>query len=334
MTTILTDTASDPIWSIPPVTIERQYDISEARAFAEIIPEHVKLKRGDELRDKYDQGKGIRILVGDTGISKFHTTSGDLQNAFRDARDFTGSRSGTEDKNGHGTHCCGIIAADTGDTGTSSIMGQCDLFMGKCLGDSGSGQSSWIAKVIDWGIELKVHVISLSLGGGYSQQVHEACKEAERLGIAVIAAAGNSGRSGVGFPAANNDSVDSIANCTFEYEIAPSSSRGPANDRTDFGTQVYSTYRDSYARLTGTSMACPGDAAVQGAIAALELKHLGQVKRRSLKERHAFCQRFIVDRGRAGHDSDWGHGTIDFAKMILTYEAELQQSEPDLWMWI
>jgi len=318
----------DPIWKVPPFEIVEEYDWEQARAFAETIPEHVELKGGHQLRDRFDRGKGVKVAVLDTGISKRHVQSGDLQNCFKDARDFTGSRYSWDDLHGHGTHCAGIIAADNEDTGTSSILDQCELYAGKVLGDSGSGSSAGIARGVDWAVENGCHVISMSLGGGYSSATHQALRRAEAAGVCVVAAAGNSGRRGVGYPAANNDVCHSIAAVDFNYRIASFSSVGEANDFADFGVNVYSTYRGGgYARLSGTSMSTPNMAAVVGAVMALEFKILGKLVTRRLAEWDKFFRdpRWLVDRGSRGSDSYYGHGTINFPSLIDTYEGELKK---------
>lgn len=321
---------SEPRIGIPPYTIEDTYSALDARAFAETIPEHVDLKNGVELRELFDRGKGVKLAVLDTGIDKDHVDRGDLQKAVKEKKSFISGQS-WDDGNGHGTHCCGIIAADNDQVGTSSILDGCDLYVGKVLSNQGSGGSTGLAAGIDWAVEQGCHVISMSWGGGDSRDIYQALRRAEQQGICCVAAAGNSGRRGVIYPAAHNDVCLSTAAIDFNNRIASFSSVGSPNDFADYGVRVYSTYRNlSYARLSGTSMATPNLAAVIGAIIALEIKILGKPVARRLTDWNAFLNRFVVDLGSPGHDPYYGNGFINFQKMIEDYKEELEGTpEPE-----
>ncbi|MBW2341024.1 MAG: S8 family serine peptidase [Deltaproteobacteria bacterium] len=58
----------------------------------------------------FNHGKGVKVAVLDTGVDLDHP---DLKTAIIGTRDFTGD--GVEDKNGHGTHCAGVIGARLND---------------------------------------------------------------------------------------------------------------------------------------------------------------------------------------------------------------------------
>ena len=57
-------------------------------------------------------------------------------------------------------------------------------------------------------IDEGADVINLSLGGSYSPVIHNAIKKARNKGVIVVAAAGNSGRKGVGWPGALEETID------------------------------------------------------------------------------------------------------------------------------
>ena len=310
--------------SIPPYSIDAIYRPHHARAFAETVPQHVSMKNGSLLRDRFCRGDGVKIAVLDSGASQEHVNNGDLQNAVFDLKSFIHGQL-WNDLNGHGSHVAGIIAADNNDQyGTSSILDKCQLHIYKVLDDSGHGDDSSLIGGIRAAIDAGCTIINGSWGGDYSAAVYGALKEAEQSGILNVFASGNSGNRGVIFPAAHNDVCLAIGAVDWGYKITRFSSRGLANDFCDFGYQVYSlSSRGNYAKYSGTSMAAPQVTAMAGAIKGLERRILNREVPRRLSDWIEFFQRFLVDRGRPGHDTSYGHGTIDFAKMVDTYELEL-----------
>ncbi|MBI3463995.1 MAG: S8 family serine peptidase, partial [Planctomycetes bacterium] len=85
------------------------------------------------------RGQGIKVAVLDTGVDLDHP---DLAAAIDEARDFTDSPSGPRDRNGHGTHVAGTIAARRNEAGVVGVAPECHLLIGKVLGDDGSGALS------------------------------------------------------------------------------------------------------------------------------------------------------------------------------------------------
>ncbi|TXH09678.1 MAG: hypothetical protein E6R03_16365, partial [Hyphomicrobiaceae bacterium] len=88
------------------------------------------------------RGVGIKVAVCDTGIDLTHP---DLAGAVADSKDFTASRGGVQDMQGHGTHVAGTIAARDNSLGVLGVAPDCQLLIGKVLGDDGSGTSTAIA---------------------------------------------------------------------------------------------------------------------------------------------------------------------------------------------
>src|SRR5690606_31972865 len=71
-----------------------------------------------------------------------------------------------QDGHGHGTHCAGIAAgpAMPGSQPRYGVAGEAGLYVGKVLGDEGSGGDGGILEGIDWAIGQGCHIISMSLG--------------------------------------------------------------------------------------------------------------------------------------------------------------------------
>ena len=109
------------------------------------------------------------------------------------------------DKVGHGTHVAGTIAARQDGRGVVGWAPKCSLGVCKVLGDDSSGGDAGIAAGIRYAADNGAHIINLSLGGGFSRAVHEACLDAIQAGVFVICAAGNEGAidgiNTIGYPA-------------------------------------------------------------------------------------------------------------------------------------
>lgn len=153
-------------------------------------------------------GKNARVLVLDTGIDVEHealkANIEKTKNFFpKSENDNDVDPTDIEDKIGHGSHCSGTIAGvyneQTGFTGVAPLA---KILMGRVCGLEGCSNIS-VAEGIDWGIQEKVDVISMSLGGPQSTPYERnAVAAAETAGVIVVAASGNDGIPRVSFPAA------------------------------------------------------------------------------------------------------------------------------------
>ncbi len=103
------------------------------------------------------------MAVLDTGVDLEHP---DLKSILVPGYDAVDSGSGTQDENGHGTHCAGIIAAQKNSSDSAlgvAAMAGVKIMPIKVLGGDGSGGFQAIEKGILWAIEHGAHVISMSL---------------------------------------------------------------------------------------------------------------------------------------------------------------------------
>lgn len=147
------------------------------------------------------KGSGARVLVLDTGMDTEHPS---LKANFEKGKDFTGKSDGTDitDTVGHGTHVSGTIAGVLDPSGFSGVAPEAKILMGRvCLAEGCSNVA--IAEGINWGVQEKVDVISMSLGGMWSTPAEKAAiVSAESAGVSIVAATGNDGSARVSFPAA------------------------------------------------------------------------------------------------------------------------------------
>lgn len=141
-------------------------------------------------------GSNARVLVLDTGIDVKHPA---IAPNFEAAQNFTEDSEGKidpvafSDGEGHGTHVSGtILGSYNSETGFTGVAPKAKLLMGRVCGAEGCSNIS-LVEGINWGIEQKVDVISMSLGGPVSTAAEaSAMQDADRAGIVVVAASGNS----------------------------------------------------------------------------------------------------------------------------------------------
>ncbi len=257
------------------------------------------------------RGKGVIVAVVDTGVAKVEDLEG--THMLQGASFVPGTKSAVDDQ-GHGTHVAGTIAQTTNNgIGVAGVAPEATILPVKVLSKYGFGSAAWIAAGIDYAVDEGADVINLSLGGGYSAVIHNAIKKARSKGVLVVAAAGNSGRRGVGYPGALEETIGVSATGP-GGALAPYSSYGkgvdiaaPGGDKTKPGGGVLQDTIDGrgghhYVEYQGTSMATPH---VAGAAAIL----LGQGTAPDAVER------ILLETAKG--DGQWsekfGHGQLDLA---------------------
>ena len=223
---------------------------------AETIPVGVSQIKAPMAWD-CSRGKGINVAVLDTGIDYNHP---DLKPNFKGGVSFVPGQA-LMDGHGHGTHCSGTIAAAINGAGVVGVAPAAYLYGVKVLSNSGSGNWSWLIAGIDWCIQKKMRVLSMSMGGNGAPAALEAmCNAAWNKGLLLVAAAGNSGQTpnpGVIEPA-RYQSVIAVSAIDSANVLAPFSSRGPEVELCAPGVNVLSTIPGGgFGTMSGTSMACP-----------------------------------------------------------------------------
>jgi major intracellular serine protease len=234
------------------------------------IPFGVLQLGAPEIWAEGEKGKGIVVAICDTGIDRNHP---DLADQIIGGRNFTneGSTDDFGDRNGHGTHVAGTIAAKANASGVVGVAPEAKLLICKVLNEQGSGDYSGIVKGIRWATNWRgtnnerVRVINMSLGGAYNDpNLYKAILEACSQGILVVVASGNEGDNinnpnvfEYGYPALYNECI-TVAACDESKKLAYFSNEHLQVDITAAGVQVASTYpTNKYAVLSGTSMATP-----------------------------------------------------------------------------
>lgn len=210
---------------------------------------------------KITKGKGLKVGVLDSGCDLNHP---DLKDAIDVHKDFTGSRFGAQDRNGHGTHVCGTIAARADSQGIIGVLPECRLHVYKVLDDSGAGSSEGIALAMDEAAADGCDLINCSFGAGFPDPFMQAANtRISRKGVWVICAAGNNGGK-PGYPAAWNWNL-AVGAYQRNGQPAPFSARGPEVDIGAYGVDIVSCAPGGgYQKMSGTSMASPFVTGVAG----------------------------------------------------------------------
>lgn len=220
-------------------------------------------------------GRGIRIAILDTGFQLSHP---DFQGRVVVARNFVsgGDATDVDDVRGHGSHCVGTAAgpAAKGNRPRYGVATEAEIYIGKVLNDRGQGQEFEILAGMEWAIEQRCHVISMSLGRAvrpgerHSVAYERVGRSALDAGLLIMAAAGNASSRQFGFIApvqepANSPSIMAVAAVDANGAVADFSC-GAINDGGDVdiaapGVGIFSSYPtpETYKTLSGTSMACP-----------------------------------------------------------------------------
>lgn len=253
-------------------------------------------------------GRNVTVAVLDTGRPNHVDLQPNGHKSFIEGYD--------EDFNGHATHCGGILAAIANNgMGVAGIAPNVTDVYGAVLGADGSGSIDSIVKGIYWAVdEAGADIISMSLGipAGYPTfpDLERACNYAVRQGVTVFAAAGNEA-GGVGQPAAY-DSVIAVAAVDSEKSHANFSNTGPEVDFASGGVNVYSTYlNNTYAKLSGTSMACPALAGIAALIKSDHRNHGIELDPAALRDQ---LKKIAYDVGPDGFDDTFGWGIPVFQK--------------------
>lgn len=205
-------------------------------------------------------GAGKTAWIIDSGIDLDHP---DLNVDVARSADFTGSRKGPEDENGHGTHVAGTVAALDNSIGVVGVAAGASVVAVRVLDRRGSGSYSGVIAGVDYVAAngSAGDVANMSLGGSFSQAVNDAVEAAAATGVKFALAAGNesvhaSTRSPASANGANIYTVSAFAQG--DTWASFSNFGNPPVDIGAPGVSVLSTYKDGgYATANGTSMASP-----------------------------------------------------------------------------
>jgi subtilisin family serine protease len=240
-----------------------------------------------------------------------------------------------QDRNGHGTHVAGTIAAINNEIRVVGVAPAVEIYAIKALGNDGSGYISDIILGIEQALlgpdgvldrdgdgiivgdpdDDAAEVISMSLGGPSDLQAfHDAIIEAYNYGVVIVAASGNEGSSSPSYPAAYPE-VIAVGATDINDQVPWWSNRGVEVSAP--GVDILSTYPDdTYETLSGTSMATPHVSGVVALIQAAYYNKYGYVLPvGTFGDLTTGTVRGILhvtadDLGSSGWDADYGYGIV------------------------
>jgi len=233
-----------------------------------------------ESRAGWDVQRGssaVIVAITDTGVhlthEDFNNPASNLVSGYNSASGQSQANGGqVQDINGHGTHCAGIAAA-IGDNSRGvagvSLTGT-KIMPVRVTNSSGGGSSiSWLTGGILWAAQNGARVTSTSYSGYNSASVGTTGTTLKNTYNALsLWAAGNSGAFISG---ADHVNVVIVGATNSANARAGFSNYGTDTDLFAPGDNIRSTYwtgsaTNTYANLSGTSMACPFAAGLAGLI--------------------------------------------------------------------
>jgi serine protease AprX len=268
-------------------------------------------------------GNGINVSVIDTGINPSHP---DIAGRVTGWVDLVSNLVSPYDDQGHGTHVAGTVAGNGNGGITTGVAPDANLFGVKVLDGNGSGYESDVIAGIQWSIDNKADIISMSLGttetwttpncDTYDPAMTTSINNAINAGVVFVVAAGNSA-SGVSSPGCIGGTI-AVGAVDSSDTIAYFSGRGSA--MTDHGLVAPGWSITSLNYLTngytikyGTSMATPH---VSGTIALLMQAARNNDIFLSPAQVRGIIENTSVDLGVAGKDNVYGAGRINIFEAV------------------
>lgn len=280
-------------------------------------------------------GSGVTVAIIDTGVAYENhgafTQAPDLVGrAFVAPYDAVTGDGHANDENGHGTHVAGTIGQATNNAmGCAGIAYNCTIMPVRVLDASGSGSMAWVANGINWAANNGAGVVNMSLGGGGSTTLQNAVNYASGLGVVICAATGNSGRTGLSYPALYTPCI-AVGATRFDGARARYSTYGngidvvaPGGDTSvdqngdGYGDGILqqtfpqgSPTAYSYYFFQGTSMATPHVAAIAALVRSVRPAYTATQVRSAIE---TSC----TDLGKVGYETTFGHGLVN-ASLAIT----------------
>ncbi|KAK2145037.1 hypothetical protein LSH36_707g01121 [Paralvinella palmiformis] len=199
-------------------------------------------------------GSEVKVYVIDTGIDVNHTEFG-----RRATWGYTADQMvGTEDDNGHGTFCAGIIGSQT-----YGVAKEVSLIAVKVLDKNGLSAWNIVIDGLVWVLEQHQPgdnaIVSMSLGAvGTNSGVEDIVEQLYQSGVIVVTAAGNSYINACDATPARSPNAITVAASDINDTSASFTNWGPCVDLFAPGVDILSTFPDGGTGvMSGTSAAAP-----------------------------------------------------------------------------
>lgn len=256
--------------SYPELKSESEYGVRFAEQYA---PQQVNAHEAWDYLNGQCGGETPTVAVIDTGVAKHpHLSENRLSDGYDVANDSDDATPGDSVYHFHGTHVAGIAAGNIGTDSQIYPVSDANVLPVKVFGEGAGASAQTVADGITYAADHGADVANLSLGAPIpSRTIKRATEYAVEQGTLPVAAAGNAGREGMGYPAA-------FGNCLAVGAVGPNgnlaefSNYGQGLNVVAPGVDVLSAFPEKfvseipgphpYFRVSGTSMATPAAAGV------------------------------------------------------------------------
>lgn len=262
------------------------------------------------------RGEDSVVAILDTGVDYKHP---DLRSNIIDGISFVPGEPDYMDKNGHGTHVAGTLAANGQILG---IAPAAKILVVKVLNKDGSGTYKGITTGLKYARQWKgpqgqrVNVINMSLGGPEPEkEMYQEILSVINSGITVVCAGGNEGDGRedtreISYPAYYPETI-AVGAVNLQTRIANFSNTNDHIDVVAPGVETYSTYPEGrYVKLSGTSMAAPHISGAAALIYSRYKKRFGIYPTSGTVS--LLLQYLSIDLGEVGFDNLYGFGMFSF----------------------
>jgi len=302
------DVLKDDVFADPPrETLHIKESIQVHRnlqSSGQAIPYGIAMVKAIDVWDKYNnKGENVRVCVMDTGINRDHPDLDEDRLFGYEGNDLV--QPWWRDLDGHGTHVSGTIAASDNNQGVVGVAPGAEIFTARVFSTNGLFYSSNIITALQACKDGGAQVISMSFGGPYAMSYERQAYEDlhQKFGIITVAASGNTGGTDFLYPA-SYDNVISVGSVNWNADLSSFSTRNSKVDVAAPGSSILSTYSDSYASISGTSMSCPH---VSGVVALM----LSANPSATPSEIFAALETTSENPNTSGRDDDFGHGIVN-----------------------
>lgn len=211
-------------------------------------------------------GDKVKIAVIDSGL--YNAASDFNFSNVTKANDYTSTKDSKvqfcNDEIGHGSMVTGIIAAAHNPRGVAGIAPNVEIYVFKCFylneyGKQVAKNSDLVAAIYEAIDTYDVDIINLSSGSTSSTVFKQVSDYAEKKGVLLVAAVGNSGaQSGntLYYPA-SYDNVVGVGSISADGHRANHSQRNDYVNIMAPGENIYSVRLGGYEQGSGTSFATP-----------------------------------------------------------------------------
>lgn len=291
------------------------------RRLLRAIPRQItSILKADALWSIGITGKGVKVAIFDTGLSKAHPHF----KKIKERTNWTNEKS-LSDEISHGTFVSGVIASSKECLGFAP---DADLHIYRVFTNNQVSYTSWFLDAFNYAILKKINVINLSIGGPdfLDHPFVDKVLELSANKVIMVSAIGNDGPL---YGTLNNpgDQMDviGVGGMNFEEKIAKFSSRGMTTwelplgygrlkpDIVTYGAQVKgSNLKGGCRSLSGTSVASPVVAGAVTLIMSGVLKKIEMINPSSMK------QALIEGATRLNDNNmfEQGHGKLNILKTI------------------